>query len=109
MSYYITSKGYKIDIDSSKTQLYLSNKDIVELDLTKNINLEILSCYSNKLTQLDLSNNINLKKLFCTNTQLTELNTSKCIKLKYLYCDIKTNINNINQYINNENIEINQI
>ena len=35
MGYYITSKGEKIDIDNSSiTELFLSNDDIVELNVS---------------------------------------------------------------------------
>ena len=109
MSYYITSKGKKVDIDSSKTELYLNRKDIVELNVSDCINLEKLDYSNNKLTKLDLSKCIKLTHLYCTNNQLTQLDTRKNIKLEYLDCDIKTNIVNINQYINNKKVEINQI
>ncbi len=48
--------------------------------------LEVLYCYSNKMTSLDVSNNPSLKILYCYNNQLTSLDVSKNLALTSLRC-----------------------
>lgn len=74
--------------------LNCSVNPITKLDLSKNINLESLSCGSNSgstngggsgnLTSLDLSKNVNLKSLNCASNKITTLNILACTKLEYL-------------------------
>ena len=81
--------------------LNTSSNPITALDLSKNIALINLYCYSNsgsavgggsgKLTSLDLSKNVNLQTLVCRYNQLTSLDISTCNQLTYLDC----NINNL--------------
>lgn len=129
MGYYINSKGNRFELEDEEV-LDVYDKDIVELDLSDNINLRWLVCDDNQLTQLDLSNNINLTDLNCINNQLTQLNlinninlkeiacannyltsldVSTNINLRLLLCDTKTNLIGIKQFLNNINISFNQI
>lgn len=67
-------------------ELYCSNNQLAELDLTNCFTLEKLSCDNNQLTKLDLSKLGKLTKLDCGNNQLTELNVQNCPNLKELQC-----------------------
>jgi len=49
-------------------------------------NLEYLICYNNNIINLDLSNNINLSLVYCNNNNLEELNVSQNIQLEFLDC-----------------------
>lgn len=81
------------DFTALKT-LNTSSNPITALDLSKNIALTSLYCYSNsgssegggsgKLTSLDLSKNVNLQILNCSYNQLTSLDISTCNQLTYL-------------------------
>ena len=108
MGYYIDSRGKRFELED-KEDLYLYNRNIIELDLSDITKLEYLNCYDNKLTKLDLSNNINLKELYCDNNKLTSLDLSNNINLIRLDCDTKTNLICTKQFINNKNISIDQI
>ncbi len=55
-------------------QLFANNTSITQLDVSKNTNLETLSCYSSQLTSLDLSKNIAIKNLRVDHNKLTQLN-----------------------------------
>ncbi len=67
--------------------LRCSHKSLIDLDLSKNIELLYLECYGNKLTNLDLSKNIKLEGLACSGNQIKTLDLSKNIELVLLYCD----------------------
>lgn len=56
------------------SELDCSNNQITELDLNKNVNLEILNCSANQIQILDLSSNYNLVALNCEGNNLVELN-----------------------------------
>lgn len=62
------------------------NKQLTELDVSKNTKLEELSCASNALTSLNISKNNALKKIDCMNNQLENLDVSQCISLEVLIC-----------------------
>ena len=63
------------------------NKQLTELDVSKNTKLEELSCTSNALTSLNISKNNALKKIDCMNNQLENLDVSQCTSLEFLKCD----------------------
>ncbi len=63
-----------------------SQYDVYEIDVSTNINLEVLRCGSNSLKVLDLSNNTKLRILDCAHNNLTELNLSQNLDLVYLGC-----------------------
>ncbi|CAG8466262.1 11806_t:CDS:10, partial [Gigaspora margarita] len=67
-----------------------------KLDLNDFVNLERLSCSSNKLTTLNLSNCTKLTDLDCNRNKLVNLNLSQNGELKTLYCEN----NNITQDLN---------
>lgn len=81
------------------------NNSLVNLDVSKNVNLvallcdsnklkqintnynlKLLSCNLNQLTQLDVSKNKELIELSCSENKLKFLNLSKNIKLVNLFC-----------------------
>ena len=72
---------------SSLTYLATSiGNQFSNLDISKNINLQILFCDQNNLKTLDVSKNINLISLSCDQNQLTNLDVSKNTKLTRLSC-----------------------
>ena len=60
--------------------------DITAIDVSKNTQLERLSCGSNNLTSLDVSKNTQLTKLYCGSNKLTTLDVSKNTQLERLSC-----------------------
>ena len=84
--------------------LYLlccERNNLIELDLSKNINLEAFYCTMNNLIELDLSNNAKLRTLDCVANNLTELDLSNNAKLLELDCSY----NNITKLYINKNIK----
>ena len=65
-------------------ELYCSNNSLKELDLSRNMLLEILFCNDNQLTSIDLSNCVNLRRLYCERNNLTALEVSSCAILEEL-------------------------
>ena len=62
------------------------NGMMTNLDVSQNINLEILNLYNNSVTSLDLSNNINLISVHAGTNYLNFLDISGCTNLKFLAC-----------------------
>ena len=85
---------------------------LIELDVTKNINLISLKCSGTNISELDVTKNINLTYLYCSDTNIRELDVTKNINLKSLKCsyteiselDVTNNINLEELYCNNTNI-----
>ena len=76
--------------------LFCSNNQLTSLDVSAYPNLTNLECDNNLLTgELDLSNNLQLEIINCNENQLTSLNLDQQVNtnLKELYCSI----NEINQ------------
>lgn len=67
-------------------ELYCTDNILSKVDLSKNIELEILSCGKNNLTELDLLKNTLLEVLSCEDNRLTELFLSYNTSLEILYC-----------------------
>ena len=65
--------------------LNCSNNSITELDLTENLQLEILDCNSNQIIELDTSENTSLQTLSCYGNDLQLLDFSNCKDLTTLY------------------------
>ncbi|RPH29368.1 MAG: hypothetical protein EHM93_17440 [Bacteroidales bacterium] len=63
-----------IEYFSSLTSLLFSDCHFSKLDLSKNIALVSLYCYSNELTELNISKNLKLKYLTLLQSKLTSLN-----------------------------------
>ena len=61
--------------------------EITELDVSRNIALEVLHCSMTTITELDVSNNKVLKDLACSNTKITGLDVKKNTELERLTCD----------------------
>ena len=81
------------------TELDLSGLGITDLTGIQDfIALSILDCSENNLLNLDLSSNLNLIELYCNNNMLTALNVSALSALKILWCDFNQissiNVNN---------------
>ncbi len=74
--------------------LECNNNSLIELDLSKNIELTTLQCNNNQINNLDLSKNIGLITLQCNNNQINNLNVSKNIELIRLIC-FKNQLNNL--------------
>lgn len=78
---YITKKDV-----SSIFKLELSNKKLKSLNGIEHfISLTELYCNNNNLTELDLSRNINLDIVKAKNNKLTKINVSHCSKMTELY------------------------
>lgn len=74
------SRNVKLEV------LRCSDNELTSLDVSKNIALEMLLCGNNPLETLDVDNNLALTELYCFKNNLTELNLSKNIALKFLDC-----------------------
>lgn len=66
-------------------ELRLNNIGLKSLDLSYNVKLETLLCYSNYLTELDLTNNKSLTFVSCFDNELKSLDVSQNIELESLY------------------------
>ncbi len=62
------------------------NAYISQLDLTQNLELTDLECYSQPLQSLNLTCNSHLQRLVCTNSNLNGLNLSQNTKLTTMDC-----------------------
>ncbi|MDR2011102.1 MAG: hypothetical protein LBQ22_11555 [Bacteroidales bacterium] len=62
----------------------LGEKDLSNLDVTKNTNLKVLEINKSNLSNLNLSNNVKLDTLRCSSSKLSTLNISANTALKYL-------------------------
>ena len=82
--------------------LSVKQKNITELDVTKNINLVNLLLGDTNITQLNISKNINLERLTLNNTKITALDITNNSKL------VELNLNNITTFINTQQ-QINDI
>jgi Leucine-rich repeat (LRR) protein len=68
------------------TQLYCSDNQLTNLDVSKSTALAHLNCSSNQITSLDVSKNTALTVLYCSVNQITSLDVSKNTALTELYC-----------------------
>ncbi len=102
----ICNNNSLIELDLSKnielTYLDCSENQLMNLDVSKNIKLIELDCYENRLNELDLSKNIELTHLDCSENQLSNLDVSKNIKLIELDCYD----NQLNELTISNNIEL---
>ena len=80
---------------------YDNGKNLIDLDVSQNVNLAELHCYNNPLSSLDVRQNVNLAKLHCYNNSLASLDVSQNMNLTYLDCgsnqlsslDVRKNVN----------------
>ena len=66
-------------------ELRLNNVGLRSLDLSHNVKLETLLCYSNYLTELDLTNNKSLTFVSCFDNELKSVDVSQNLELESLY------------------------
>ncbi len=78
-------KGFHTDTKWEKQNRIGQN--ITNLDISKNEELEVLTCSSNQLTSIDVSKNINLNNLLCGGNQLNNLDISQNRELQVLICN----------------------
>ena len=71
---------------TSLKDLYCSDNQLEELDISRNPMLQRLACQSNRLKKLDVSNNPLLTHLVCENNLLNELDVTRNPALEYLLC-----------------------
>ena len=64
----------------------VQNPGLTALDVTQNVKLKELHCYSTGIKSLNLRYNTNLEVLECQNCKLTALDVTKNTKLKQLDC-----------------------
>ncbi len=77
MTIYGNLKGFNCSENGGK---------LTALDISKNVELKQLLCYSNNLTSLDLSKNSALENISCDGNKLTELDLSQNTNLKWIFC-----------------------
>lgn len=76
-----------LDKNKNLEELRCSETGLKTLDVSKNKKLRILYCASNELDKIDVSHNKNLENLICFDNKITKLDVSKNKKLKFLSCD----------------------
>lgn len=65
---------------------FICDNNPITLDLSKNLALTNLSCFTCNLTSLDLSKNVNLKSLYCESNSIGNLDITNNIALTELNC-----------------------
>ena len=60
---------------------------MTSVNVSQNVNLEILNCNSSQIASLDVTHNINLKKLFMSSNLLTSLDVSQNTLLDRIDCN----------------------
>lgn len=63
-----------------------SDNRLSSLNVSQNVNLTSLECYSNQLSSLDVSQNLKLEYLNCFDNQLSSLDVSQNLNLWSLHC-----------------------
>ena len=71
---------------SKLTDLFCSDNNLTELDVSENPELKRLICYNNSLTSLNLNKNTKLESLNCNNNKLTVLDLRENKSLWWLRC-----------------------
>ena len=72
---------------SKLTDLFCSDNNLTELDVSENPELKRLICYNNSLTSLNLNKNTKLESLNCNNNKLTVLDVRENKSLWWLRCN----------------------
>jgi len=67
-------------------ELDISYNDLINIDLTQNINLEILNCEANDLVSLNVTQNTSLRWLSCSSNDISSLNVTQNLLLDTLLC-----------------------
>ncbi|MFC7443644.1 DUF7619 domain-containing protein [Mesoflavibacter profundi] len=77
------------------TNLQVRSNNLVNLDVSNNMQLFNLDCSYNQITNLTLGNNLNLKKIFCNNNMLSSIDLTSVINLEELtiYANSLTSLN----------------
>ena len=89
---------------TSLVELNAKNNAINQVDLSKNILLEIINLENNKLTTIDFSNNRSLKNINLGDNQLTDLDVYLLENLESLQC-YKNQLTSIN-LISNKKLQL---
>lgn len=72
---------------SKLTDLFCSDNNLTELDVSENPELKRLICYNNSLTSLNLNKNTKLESLNCNKNKLTVLDLRENKSLWWLWCN----------------------
>lgn len=72
---------------SKLTDLFCSDNNLTELDVSENPELKRLICYNNSLTSLNLNKNTKLESLNCSKNKLTVLDLRENKSLWWLRCN----------------------
>ncbi len=72
---------------SKLTDLFCSDNNLTELDVSENPELKRLICYNNSLTSLNLNKNTKLESLNCNNNKLTVLDLRENKSMSWLRCN----------------------
>ena len=77
------------------TGLMCTGMELTDIDVSRNIALEVLGCYGNSLSTLDITKNAALKSLACGSNRLTNLDVSRNIALENIICN-ENNLSSLN-------------
>ena len=75
-----TYKGQKV------VEVYVDNRGLTKLDVSKATYLTYLVCFDNKITKLDVSKNTKLRFLNCSGNKIVKLDISKNKEMRALAC-----------------------
>jgi len=91
-------------------QLICDHNQLTNLDVSNNVDLQVLDCSFNQLTHLDVTNNTGLLTLKCQNNQLTGLNANNySIATLFAQNNLLTHLDVSNVNWNNLNVSNNQL
>ncbi|WP_396602568.1 T9SS type B sorting domain-containing protein [Algibacter sp. R77976] len=86
---------------TSLTQLFVQDNQLTTINISSNVNLQILWCFNNQLSALNVTQNPSLISLRCEDNDLTNIDVSNNLNLNVLTCernqitsiDVSNNIN----------------
>lgn len=91
-----------IEYFTSLKKLFCGYNLLTELNVSNNLELEVLQCYNNQLSALDVSKNTKLTDLQCDYNPLGALDVSNNTALSYLAC----NYNQLSELDLSHNLEL---
>ena len=83
---FICRNSPEVTIYGDVIKMYCSDNDLISLDVSGNVSLQVLSCTNNRITSLDLSKNIKLRELYCNHNALSVLDVGDNTGLLVLEC-----------------------
>ena len=86
------------------TELVCAYSNLVSVDVSQNLNLEVLNFRNNQITNLDITQNTNIEYLDFAHNLIEDINLTKNIGIRTLFCD-NNQLNSLNLNQNN-NLEL---